>query len=121
MDVLQQLGVADKPVITVVNKADLIENPQVLKRLLALWEGSLAVSARHKEGFERLLAAIEENLSKKWQQVEILLPFSAGSLLSLLHDEGHIISENYREDGVLICAQVPEKVYGRISPLIVRS
>lgn len=121
MDVLQQLGAAEKPIITVINKVDLIENPQVLRRLLALWEGSLAVSSRRKEGFDQLLAAIEEHLSKKWRQIKILLPFSAGSLLSLLHDEGHIISEDYQEDGVLIYAQVPEKVYGRISPMIVRS
>jgi len=113
MAVLKELDAADKPMIQVLNKADLLEHESYLKRLNDIVENSIVISAKEKEGIDALLLAIEQKLPEKYQQMELLLPYSAGSLLPLLHQEGKVISEEYRSDGIYCQAAVPIKLQQR--------
>lgn len=64
-DILARLGVSDKPVVYVFNKADLVKSRVARKKLLEAHE-TLAphfVSAATKEGFAELLSAVTERLS----------------------------------------------------------
>ncbi|MCT6806986.1 MAG: GTPase HflX, partial [Bombilactobacillus sp.] len=59
----------------------------------------------------KLLAnLITKRVFANYQQVNLLLPLSAGKPLADLHENAQIIAENYRADGVHITARLaPEK------------
>jgi GTP-binding protein HflX len=56
---LEELGVAERPTILVLNKMDRVESPQSLDTLRASRPRVVAVSAVTGAGFPSLLAAIE--------------------------------------------------------------
>ena len=56
--VLEQIGASKKPMITVLNKADKVTDPEVMKKLKEYFNKSVTISALKKEGFPELLDAI---------------------------------------------------------------
>ena len=57
-DVLEELGVGDKPVLTVFNKADLVSDHYELRHLVAQTPNSVYMSAGTKEGIPSLITQI---------------------------------------------------------------
>lgn len=104
-NVLAEIGVKNTPMITAYNKADKSERhyPQI--------EGSgILYSAIDPESIELLANLITKRVFANYQQVNLLLPLSAGKPLADLHENAQIIAENYRADGVHITARLaPEK------------
>ncbi|WP_270262402.1 GTPase HflX [Lactobacillus panisapium] len=104
-NVLTEIGVKNTPMITAYNKADKSERhyPQI--------EGSgILYSAIDPESIKLLANLITKRVFANYQQVNLLLPLSAGKPLADLHENAQIIAENYRADGVHITARLaPEK------------
>lgn len=104
-NVLTEIGVKNTPMITAYNKADKSERhyPQI--------EGSgILYSAIDPESIKLLANLITKRVFANYQQVNLLLPLSAGKPLADLHESAQIIAENYRADGVYITARLaPEK------------
>ncbi|MCO6530898.1 GTPase HflX [Lactobacillus sp.] len=104
-NVLTEIGVKNTPMITAYNKADMSERhyPQI--------EGSgILYSAIDPESIKLLANLITKRVFANYQQVNLLLPLSAGKPLADLHENAQIIAENYRADGVHITARLaPEK------------
>jgi GTP-binding protein HflX len=103
--VIRDVGAAEVPEIVVVNKADAAE-PLVLQRLLRGESRALAVSARTGQGIEELRALIDEELPHPSVELEVLVPYTAGKLVSRVHNEGEVLSEVHTEDGTLLKARV---------------
>lgn len=107
--VLEELNLGRMPVLKVYNKGDLAE-----KELAAtLGEGEIVISAREREGIDRLVMAIERKLSDSFRLVLLCLPYDAGSDLSLLYRTGRILSREDRQDGIHLKAEVDEKHYNK--------
>ena len=66
----------------------------------------MKISAKSGEGIERLLSVISDNLPDKMKKLSLLIPYSDGSLASRLHTFGKVLSEEYREDGIMVTALV---------------
>jgi GTP-binding protein HflX len=60
-EVVHQLHLDDKPLLTALNKIDRLPNPDALGELLRL-PGAVPISAAHGQGLPELLAAIERQL-----------------------------------------------------------
>ena len=93
-DVLDQLGAGGKPILEALNKADkanlegMIEPP-----------GAVLISARTGEGLEALLSEIARRVAALRHPVELLVPYEKGAALSLIHEKGQVLSEEYEADG----------------------
>lgn len=101
MDVLQELDVLDKPIFTVINKADRMETANV--PLLAQLSGNreeIRVSAKYGQGLTELLEKIEQALPVELTELELLLPFAKGAWLEKLHQRGQVLRQEYEGDGV---------------------
>jgi 50S ribosomal subunit-associated GTPase HflX len=62
-ETLAELGLADRPRLTALNKVDRLDDPE--SPALPLWaRGGIAVSAAGKWGLDELLAAIESALAE---------------------------------------------------------
>ncbi len=107
-DELMDLEAADKPIMTVLNKQDLIEEPVPLSIPYGA-EAVLRISALEPQGVQRVLEAVDQQLDKMDTVVEILLPYSQGGLSSSLHQEGQIIEEEYRDNGIYIKARLKDR------------
>jgi len=111
--VLEDLGAADKPVITVLNKIDKLEEAAVL-RFKRVFDNSVAISALHKQNFEELIDRITLQLSGQIDLVEFRLPQARMDLLKMIYENGHVLSKEYSGQDVIITAQVPIKIRERI-------
>ncbi|AXK33372.1 GTPase HflX [Streptomyces armeniacus] len=106
-EVIRDVGAADVPEIVVINKADAAD-PLVLQRLLRLEKQALVVSARTGAGIDELLALLDQDLPRPSVELEVLVPYTQGALVSRAHAEGEVISEVHTEEGTLLKARVHE-------------
>jgi len=106
-EVFGEIGALQVPEIIVINKADAAD-PLVVKQLLAREPHAVVVSAQTGEGIEELLLAIEADLPRPAERVDVVLPYSRGDLLNQVHTQGEIESLSHEADGTHVVARVPE-------------
>lgn len=128
LSTLQEIGAAETPQILVLNKADLIEGePDVralARRILGDPEhqpaGAVAISARTGEGFDRLLAKIDETLALDPVSPCLFhFPIAEGGPLSLLHEYARITSKEYKGDVCIVAAETPASIQRRLAAYLV--
>ena len=110
MEVLAELGAADKRVLTVFNKVDLIQDDHTINALRRHFPDALFISTRTGEGLEELKARMADQLAGRSERVELLLPADRTDLLSSLHRHGQVLSTEYEADGTRVHAVVPLKL-----------
>ena len=112
--VLADVDAVDVKEIIVVNKADLAD-PVVLDRIRRHEKHSLVVSARTGEGIEELRALIAEELPRPAIDVEVILPYDRGDLVSRLHDAAEVNASEHTEDGTRVKARVHPALAGELA------
>ena len=110
-DLLESLGAQDRPIITVLNKCDLLDGNVIPLE----FENCVRISAKTGEGIDRLLDAIERNLPVRMKRVSLLIPFADAGIVSEIRDRGTLLSEEYTADGVEVEAIADEKLYSKLS------
>ncbi len=114
-DVLRELGVVDKPIITALNKIDLLPDPGEVVDLLGRdFDDALGISAGTGQGLTELLELLETRLNRDLTPLEALIPYSAGELVNLWHVHGLIEQEEHTGEGVRIKGMLPEELAGRM-------
>lgn len=111
-DTLHNLDIADKPIITLFNKADCRDKDMVLRDFRA--EKCLYVSAKTGFGLSDFKETLEEILRRGKIFIDKLFPFSDASKIQMIRQSGELISEKYTEDGIEVKAYVPKEIYGRL-------
>jgi len=117
-EVFAEIGALDVPEIVVVNKADAAD-PLVLKELLANEPHAVVVSARTGEGIDELLLAIEADLPRPSERVEVVVPYSRGDLVNRVHESGEIESLSHHADGTHLTALVEAGLAHELAPFAV--
>lgn len=110
--VVAQLGAQDIPRVMVYNKADKCD-PDTIPYFRP--DEGVAISAKTGEGIDELLKTIERALGRGKHKVKLLIPYSAGAVLDMLHREAQIESTDYAAEGTLVEAIVDDKTYGRVA------
>ena len=97
---LRSLGCQDKPIISVMNKCDKADNLYALPNI-----GKFCmISALTGEGLSQLLATIQISLPPTRKRVEFLFPYDKGGLANKVREDGVILAEEYRAEGIYIKA-----------------
>ncbi len=115
--VLRQLEAGDKPMLVAFNKLDKADVSEDLERLYKQFPHAVKVSALTGEGLVQLHEQISLLLPSQ-MEVEAIIPFDRGDLLSLVHTEGTVIRLEYLPKGVSIRALVNSRVAGLLNPYI---
>lgn len=110
--VLTELGIADKPIFVVYNKADLLE-PQKLAAIEK--KQSLVISAISGQGIDYLLQKIGEHFQKKLILAKFHLPYSRINLLKFIYERGKVVEEKYETKGVKLKVWLDSKNIGIIN------
>lgn len=116
-EVIREVGAVDVPEVVVINKADAAD-PLVLQRLLRIEKHAIAVSARTGAGIDELLALIDTELPRPSVEIEALVPYTQGGLVSRVHAEGEVISEEHTSEGTLLKARVHEELAAVLSSFV---
>lgn len=111
-DTLRQLGVEDRPVVTLFNKQDRLEQPGRQRDFQA--DYSIPASAKTGQGLEELKKALLEILRRDQIYIERLYDFSEAGKIQLIRSRGQLISEEYVPEGIKVKAYVPKDIYGRL-------
>ena len=121
LDTLRELKADDRPMLTVLNKLDLLDGAapdaiQALAAELGLPSDYIAVSAQQGWGIDDLLRRIEHNLSLDMDYVRALIPYKRNDLVHLWHQRGVVDREEYEADGTLLAGKVPPHIADQIAP-----
>jgi len=82
---------------------------------LPQWPGAIAISAKTGEGIETLLEAIKKKLRGIQRKLRVTIPYAQGALLSMLHNTGSVIHEEYTDTGMVVDAMGDDELYGRLA------
>ncbi len=103
--VLADVDATDVKEVIVVNKAD-IADPDVVDRILRHEKHAIAVSARTGAGIEELQALIGVELPRPDVDVDVVVPYDRGDLVSRVHSEGEVVASEHRAEGTHLVARV---------------
>jgi len=103
--VIREIGAGEIMEIIAINKAD-VAPQEMMMQLLREESNSYAISTRTGFGIETLVAAIEAALPHPNIEIQAVIPFNRGDLVSAIHERGEIISEEYLPEGTAIKARV---------------
>ena len=103
-ELLGELGCEGIPQIHVLNKADLVEDVPKSSDFETVW-----ISAKHGDGLDALMKAIVHGLPQTAKRMKLCIPYSEGSFLQLLREEGKLFSEEFTADGTLVDIMVDVK------------
>jgi GTP-binding protein HflX len=114
--VLSDMNVDDKPVVRVLNKIDLLddEDAEMLRYEAAFAENTVAVSALHGEGMEDFVEAVEDALNSMLINIELIIPYSNGQDLSVIHEQGVVETIDYRAEGTYVLGRIPPAIANRL-------
>lgn len=132
-DILGELGLQDKPVITVLNKADKLLQPGVATDgedplatmspeafgLESVPDTSL-VSAEKGWGLGPLLKAIGDMLNSASTEITVTIPYGASELVNLFRRKGVVSAEEHTPEGTLLRGRIPRRYADQFSPYELR-
>lgn len=108
-DVLSGLGVTDTPILTVLNKSDLIDQiPFTIGATTAL------ISAKTCFGFDELLQKIAKLLEPSQRRMKLLIPYEQSGLIADIRKDGKVLAQEYGETGTFVDALVDKKLVHKL-------
>jgi GTP-binding protein HflX len=115
--ILKELGVADRPILRVLNKVDRLtaEERESLKANGKSDEGPVLVSALTGDGIDELLRRIDVALpTDPLVSLSLRLPLSQGRTLALIHALGRVLRSEVEDEDMLLDAEVPVSIARRL-------
>lgn len=106
--VLKELQADNKPMVTALNKTDLVEDKTWLKNLKEDFSNSVLISAKLKQNLDVLIQEIQNNFKDKMAYVEIVIPHSRMDLVDLFYRQGQVKEIKYLQKGIKIKANLPD-------------
>ena len=111
-ETLRQLGVEGKPVITLFNKQDKLEEAGSFRDFQAQY--SIRTSAKTGQGLEELKTALLEIIRSGQIYIEKMYPFEEAGKIQLIRRHGQLLEEEYVAEGISVKAYVTKEIYGKI-------
>ncbi len=108
-ETLQSLGISGKKILTLFNKQDKLEEPELFHDFRA--DKILKISAKAGNGIEDLKKTLETVLREDKRLLEGLFPYGQGGQIPIIRKFGELLEEEYRENGIYVKAFVPVELY----------
>ncbi|MBE9523561.1 MAG: GTPase HflX [Chloroflexi bacterium] len=112
---IKQIAADHIPVLTTLNKIDLLIDPDKARQSLADFPNAVAISARSGIGIDDLLEAVQNQLYEMYTPLEVTLPYKEGRLISLFHTEGEVELIEHSGQGVRLRGRLPGRLLAQFS------
>lgn len=117
--VLEELGVAAKPTLLVLNKIDQFRNGEGVALWLNRFPQAVAVSAVTQAGFPDLMAALANALRPIRAFVELAIPHPETAAMARLHAIGQVVEQDYDGELARFKVRIPPHARAEFSRFIV--
>jgi GTP-binding protein HflX len=118
-EVLQELELKAKPMVTALNKSDRVQDAQRLDALERLYASAAAVSARTGEGLDRLGDLLSQSLAALLiEPVSLRIPAERAELTALVYARGQVLRRQELDGAVELVARLPAKLRASLSPYV---
>ena len=107
---LAEINANHIPVITALNKIDLLKNQENAQETLKLYPRSIAISAQEKIGISELKKLLKKSLYETYTPISVRLPYQQGNLISAFHESGQIERIEHERGGVFIQGRLPGRL-----------
>ena len=97
-DILKDLDVLDKPIITVFNKIDIAEIDKLVYDNKFI-DKKVFISAKEGHNMDVLFKMIEENLPFEYRKITMRIPYDKQNILSYILDNYNVEKILHREEG----------------------
>lgn len=111
-ETLKELGVQDKKIVTLFNKQDKVEEPEILRDFRA--DYVLKTAVKTGQGLEELKEILEKVITEDQIYLERVLGYQEAGQIQIIRKYGQLLSEEYTPEGIEIKARVPKNIYGKI-------
>lgn len=115
-ETLRNLGVEKKKIITLFNKQDLRTDREPMHDFQA--DETLNISAKHADGLEELKELLARWMREDKILIERIFPYDQAAMIQQIRKSGELLEEDYRAEGILVKAYVPQDLYGKINQVI---
>lgn len=115
-NILSDLDVSDKPIITVLNKVDQGDTETIGYQIP---DPKIFISAKTGQNIDKLFEMIQEHLPQKYYKVDLLIPFSKGDILSELFDSTNVENQNHTAEGTEVTVVLDEIDYNKYKEYII--
>ncbi|MEO7001554.1 MAG: GTPase HflX [Ktedonobacterales bacterium] len=109
-DVLEELGAAEKPRVTALNKCDALDDPEAVDT--SLYPNAVLISAAERRNLDALLRRVGEVVAEGMARVRVLLPYERGDLVGLFHRRGRVHRQENQPNGTLLTGMLPRNLVG---------
>jgi GTP-binding protein HflX len=111
-DVLRELGIEEKDTLLILNKVDRLPDRGALTPVLQRYPNAIPISAKTREGFERLHFAASDALSRSFADLDVETSVANGRMLAYLAAHGEILGRRYEGDRVVVHVRIPNRHLG---------
>jgi GTP-binding protein HflX len=118
MDVLKELHAEEKKMLIVLNKIDLIA-PARRAQVAAHFDKPVLVSLHTGEGVDELGDRLSEMMLERTVRLKLRLPQSEFGLMSVIHQQGKLLHQEYEDNDVLIDTVLPRRFEAQFLPFVI--
>ncbi len=109
-ETLAEIDAKHIPVITALNKIDLLGTPQAAQKILTDYPRAVAISASEGIGLDELKILLQKSLYETYTLLTVRLPYQEGNLISIFHEAGKIERIEHERGSVLIQGRLPGRL-----------
>jgi len=99
-ETLESLKIAEKPIILVLNKVDLIEDANDLRAIESEYPQAVFTSASRNINIQKLMSVMQEKSEEQSKTLSFVLPYTAMDLVSEVYSNADIVSRDDKDEGV---------------------
>ena len=99
-ETLKELGVQDKKIVTLFNKQDKVEEPEILRDFRA--DYVLKTAVKTGQGLEELKEVLEKVITEDQIYLERVLGYQEAGQIQIIRKYGQLLSEEYTPEGIEI-------------------
>lgn len=120
LEVLEDLGVKNKKIITVLNKIDILDKESDEDLNILKFPGAVQISTYTGQGVDELRDKINDVLQSLNGEVNVKIPMDRWDIVALLKREGNVLEEEYLDDGIRLKAAVSIKLQNQLQDFILK-
>lgn len=118
-ETLVEIDAGDIPMITALNKIDMLNDPDTAISTLEKYPNTFPISAKTGLGIDTLLSAVEKSLFESYIEIEVSIPFDKGSLISVFHESGKVQEMTGDDQGTQIRGLIPRRLQSQFQPYFI--
>ncbi|PWH19461.1 MAG: GTPase HflX [Anaerolineae bacterium] len=115
---LKEIQADHLPIFTVLNKIDLLKDPQQTRNILAEYPNSVAISARHGIGLTDLMQKLDDFLFRRQHAISVVIPQREAYLIQLVSQEGIVEKIEYAGKDVFLQGKIPGRHLAKYTPYL---